>query len=459
MSPKTPSTPRKTPGPAAGEGFSAGPRSRALFEADHRYLAPGLQTIATHSGLAMESGSGSILRDVDGNEYLDFVAGVCVASVGHSHPEYVKALTDQLSRLTVGSFTSARRASFVKNLSQVTPKGLDRVQLYSSGAEAVEAALRLAKSRTKKFEVLGFWGGFHGKTGGVLGLLGDSFKHSLGPLMPGLHLSPYPDAYRCPLGAREEHDCAAHCLEFLRTTIRRSTAGMISAILVEPVQGTAGNIIPPRGFLQGLKDIARENGALLIADEMITGFGRTGRMFGCDHEGVIPDVMTVGKGMGGGFPVSGIITTTELAQSKPFGNPSGSSSSYGGNPLASAACDAALRIVREDCLVANSRKIGEALLKRLSSLAERFRWVGHVSGRGLMIRIELVADKASREPLPKDICREMFDESLKSGLLTMGYNPSVRINPPLCLTLAEAMRGADILERSLAKVAKRHGAS
>lgn len=449
--------PPKTAEAAADTRFKAGPKSKALFDQDHAYLAPGLQTIAINSGLAMESGKGTVLRDVDGNEYLDFVAGVCVASVGHSHPDYVQALTEQVSKITVGSFTSARRASFVKNLAGVTPKGLDRVQLYSSGAEAVEAALRLAKSATKKFEVIGFWGGFHGKTGGVLGLLGDSFKHGLGPQMPGLHLSPYPDAYRCPLGTNGEHDCVGHCLDFLRQAIRRSTTDSIAAFIVEPIQGTAGNIIPPEGFLRGLKEIASEHGSLLIADEMITGFGRTGTMFGCEHEGVIPDILTVGKGMGGGFPVSGLITTTTLSNSKPWGNPSGSSSSYGGNPLASAACDAALKIVQKDGLVANSRTVGDTLLKRVSEFSERLPWVGYVSGKGLMIRVELVEDRKTRTPLSKAICREIFDEALKRGLLSMSYNPSVRINPPLCLTEDDALSGADILEESIAAVAKRHG--
>jgi len=440
----------------ATQPYAAGPKSRALFAEEQRYIAPGLQSIALFSELAMESGRGRMLRDVDGNEYLDFVAGIGVASLGYAHPDWVRVMSEQLAKITVGSFTTARRLSFVKTLATVTPKGLDRIQLYSSGAEAVEAAVRLAKSRTKKYEVMGFWGGFHGKTGGVLGVLGDGFKHALGPLMPGLYLAPYPNPSRCPLGTRGEHDCAAHCLGFLREMIRRTTAGSLAAIIVEPIQGTAGNVIPPAGFLKGLKEIAGECGSLTISDEMITGFGRTGTWFGCDHDGVVPDIMTVGKGMAGGFPVSGVIASTEVASSKPWANPSGSSSSYGGNPLASAAADATLSIIIKEKLVDNSRKVGAALLKRLTELKGRSPLIGEVRGRGLLIGVDLVNPRTGKA-LEAPLCRELFGENLKRGLLTMSYNPALRINPPLNITQEEALRGADILEDALGELAKRHG--
>ena len=202
----TPAAPRTT-------GFVAGDLSRSMFREEQKFIAPGLQSIALFSELALESGKGRVLRDVDGSEYLDFVAGIGVASLGYGHPGYVKTLSDQVAKLGVGSFTTAHRLNFVKTLATVTPKGLDRIQLYSSGSEAVEAALRLAKSRTRKYEVISFWGGFHGKTNGVLGLIGDSFKFGLGPMAPGLYMSPYPDPARCPFGASGDHDCAAHCLD------------------------------------------------------------------------------------------------------------------------------------------------------------------------------------------------------------------------------------------------------
>jgi 4-aminobutyrate aminotransferase-like enzyme len=430
----------------------AGPKSRALFEEEQGYMTPGLQQIALFSQIALESGKGALFYDADGKEYVDFVAGVCVASIGHGHPDYAKALADQASRISVGSFTTKNRVDFCRELMKVTPKGLDRIQLYSSGAEAVEAAFRLAISHTGHREFISFWGGFHGKTAGVVGLLGDSFKHGLGPMMPGRYVAPYPNPYRCPFGAEEEHDCSSHCLDFLRQMIRRATTNDLAAVIVEPIQGTAGNILPPEGFLTGLKELAREHGGLLIADEMITGFGRTGKWFGVEHENINPDIMTVGKGIAGGFPVSGLIAPAEIAKAKPFANPSGSSSSYGGNPLAAAACNAAFNIIKRENLVDNSRVIGAHMLARLREMKERFPFIGDVRGRGMLIGVEFVEDRKTKELLSKEKCRFIFDEALKRGLVTMAYSPVLRINPPLVMTKEEADRGLDILQATFEAV-------
>ncbi|RMD85900.1 MAG: aminotransferase class III-fold pyridoxal phosphate-dependent enzyme, partial [Candidatus Dadabacteria bacterium] len=303
----------------------AGPRSRALFEAEQRIIAPGIQRLATLAGIAMARGEGAVLEDVDGSKYIDFMAGVAVASIGHSHPAWVRAVTEQAQRLAVGSFTSEARLRLLELLASVLPEGLRRVQLYSGGAEAVEAALRLARSATGKFEVVGFWGGFHGKTGGVLPLIGDPFKRGWGPLGGGVHLVPYADCYRCPLHASYP-SCGLGCLDIARQQVHAATAGAIAAVLVEPMQGTAGNVVPPPEWMAGVRELAAEFDALLIADEMITGFGRTGRLFGFEHSGVVPDVMTIGKGFGGGFPISGVVAGEDTASALPWAKPSASSS-------------------------------------------------------------------------------------------------------------------------------------
>src|SRR5262247_4570951 len=344
-----------------------GPRSQEIVARERRYAAAGMQGFALYSGLAMARGQGSTLIDEDGNEYIDFIAGITIGSVGHCHPHYVEALKRQVETLTFGSFTTETRARFLELLATLTPEGLTRIQMFSGGAEAVEAALRLAKAATGKHEVLGFWGGFHGKTGGVLGLLGSDFKHHLGPFMPGQYLSPYGDCYRCPLRLRYP-ECGIACAEYVRDVIRNQTAGEIAAIIVEPIQGTAGNVVPPDGFLRAVQSIAREHDALLIVDEMLSGFGRTGAMWGARHDGVIPDIMTVGKGMGGGFPLSGVISTDVLTGRKPWSNPSASSSSYGGNPLGSAAGLAALQIIVKENLVENADHVGRAMLAQLLAM-------------------------------------------------------------------------------------------
>lgn len=430
-----------------------GSKSVALVNAEKDVVAPGLQRIAQLSQLALIEGKGCRLYDADGNEYLDFFAGVAVASLGHSHPRFVEALTRQLGRLVVGSFTTEPRLQLLKRIAELAPGALRRTQLYSGGAEAVEAAIRLAKSYTKKFEVVGFWGGFHGKTGGVMGLIGDEWKQKWGPLQPGTHLVPYADCYRCPF-KMQYPDCGMFCLDFARRAIKTQTAGMIAAVLVEPMQGTAGNIVPPPEFLPGVRDIARENDALLIADEMITGFGRTGRMFGVEHTGVEPDVMTVGKGLGCGFPVSGLISTDEISVSLPFAKASSSSSSYGANPLAATAALTTIETIVDEKLVANSEKIGRFLLNGLLGLQEKYEFIGDVRGAGLMIGMDLVKDRRTREPLSTPVSEKIFLAALRRGLLMMGYFPRVRINPPLILTESEARDGLTILDEVFSEVAR-----
>jgi 4-aminobutyrate aminotransferase-like enzyme len=320
----------------------------------------------------------------------------------------------------------------------------------------VEAALRLAKSATHKHEVLGFWGGFHGKTGGVLGLLGSDFKHGLGPFLPGQYLSPYADCYRCPLKLSYPA-CGIACAEYLRDVIRHQTSGEISAIIVEPIQGTAGNVIPPPGFLPAVQTIARDHGALLIVDEMLTGFGRTGAMWAAEHDGVVPDIMTVGKGMGGGFPLSGVVSTEALTGHKPWSNPSASSSSYGGNPLAAAAGLATLEILVKEDLVKNSERVGKVMLSRLEELKEKYRCVGDVRGKGLMLGIDLVRDRRTKEPLGKDVTRALYQECLRRGLVAMTYAPSIRINPPLIIREDVALAGLAMLDEALGAVVREHG--
>ncbi|MEJ2120852.1 MAG: aminotransferase class III-fold pyridoxal phosphate-dependent enzyme [Alphaproteobacteria bacterium] len=313
-----------------------GPRSLEMFEREQKYMAPGLQSIALYSHLAMEYGRGCTLTDLDGNEYLDFIAGVAVGSLGHSHPHYLKRIKEQLEKLTFGSFTTPVRAKFLEILSGMLPGDISRVQLFSGGAEAVESAFRLAKSATGKWEFIGFWGGYHGKTAGVVGLLGGSFRYHQGPFPPGTHLSPYASCYRCPWNL-EPGRCGLACAEHLRNVIKHETQNEVAAIILEPIQGTAGNVVPPDDFIHAVWEIAKETDALVIADEILAGFGRSGTLWACDQFDVVPDIMTIGKGMGGGFPLSGVAASTAIASSKPWADASGSSSSYGGNPLASAA--------------------------------------------------------------------------------------------------------------------------
>jgi 4-aminobutyrate aminotransferase-like enzyme len=433
-----------------------GPKSKAIFDYEAEAMAPGLQSIALYSQIAVDHAKGCVITDVDGNEYLDFIAGIAIGSLGHCHPHYVQRLKEQLDRITFGSFTTEIRAHFLNLVSAQLPEGITHIQLFSGGAEAVEAAFRLAKSVSKKFEFVGFWGGYHGKTAGVLGLLGGGYRNHQGPFPPGMHLSPYANCYRCPFNL-EYPSCGIACAEHLRNVITNDTQGEVAAIIIEPMQGTAGNVIPPDEFIHAVRDIADECGALLIADEILTGFGRTGTMWASDQFGLTPDIMTIGKGIGGGFPLSAVASSFERMSAKPFGEPSGSSSSYGGNPLAAAAGLASVEAILDEKLVENSARVGAKMLEALKGLQDKYRFIGDVRGRGLMIGIDMVADRKTKAPLDRTITRALFHEALERGLVTMSYSNVIRINPPLVITEDEAMRGIDILDQSFAAIAHQFG--
>jgi 4-aminobutyrate aminotransferase / (S)-3-amino-2-methylpropionate transaminase / 5-aminovalerate transaminase len=433
-----------------------GPKSKAIFDREAEAMAPGLQSIALYSQIVVDRASGCTIVDVDGNEYLDFVAGVAIGSVGHCHPHYIKRLSEQLGRFTFGSFATETRARFLELVSDLLPEGITHLQLFSGGAEAVEAAFRLAKSVTKKFEFVGFWGGYHGKTAGVIGLLGGSYRNHQGPFPPGMHLSPYASCYRCPWNLKYP-SCGLACAEHLRNVMKNDTQGEVAAIILEPMQGTAGNVIPPDDFVQAVREIADEFGVLLIADEILTGFGRTGTMWACQQFDLEPDIMTIGKGIGGGFPLSAVASSFERMSAPPFGEPSGSSSSYGGNPLAAAAGLGALELIIHERLVENSARVGAVMLAALKELQEKYRFIGDVRGRGLMIGVELVADRKTKAHLDKTITRALFHEALERGLITMSYSHIIRINPPLVISEDEAMRGVDILDQSFAAIARKFG--
>jgi 4-aminobutyrate aminotransferase / (S)-3-amino-2-methylpropionate transaminase / 5-aminovalerate transaminase len=433
-----------------------GPKSKAIFDREAEAMAPGLQSIALYSQIVVDHAKGCTIVDVDGNEYLDLIAGIAIGSVGHHHPHYVKRLNEQLGRISFGSFATETRARFLNLVGGLLPEGITHMHLFSGGAEAVEAAFRLAKSVTKKFEFVGFWGGYHGKTAGTIGLLGGSYRNHQGPFPPGMHLSPYANCYRCPWKLKYP-SCGLACAEHLLNVMKNDTQGEVAAIILEPMQGTAGNVIPPEDFVKAVRNIADEFDALLIADEILTGFGRTGTMWASEQFELKPDIMTIGKGMGGGFPLSAVASSFKRMSAKPFGEPSGSSSSYGGNPLAAAAGLGAVEIILEEKLVENSARVGALMLDGLKELQEKYRFIGDVRGRGLMIGVEMVADRTTKEPLDKTITRALFHEALERGLITMSYSQVIRINPPLVISEDEAMCGLDILDESFAAIARKFG--
>jgi 4-aminobutyrate aminotransferase-like enzyme len=421
-------------------------QTEALFDEEQQFIAPGVQTIALISKLAIARGRGATLTDLDGRTYLDLNAGVSVASLGHAHPKYVAALTKQLEAVSVGSFTSAPRTELVRLIAELAPGELSRTQFFSGGAEAVEAGIRLARSYTKRTDVVGFTGGFHGKTAGVLPISDVDWKTLVGPLPAGHHLAPYADPTRFD-GSPDE--CRESAIKNLRRVIEDEIAGQPAVIVIEPIQGTAGNIVPPPGFLREVRDVAHEYGALLLADEMITGFGRTGKLFGCDHDEVVPDIMTLGKGMASGFPVSALVSTDEIMAAKPFSLPSASSSSYGGNPLAAAAALVTIQTILADKLIDNSAHVGGLLRDGFAALGKKYRSIANVRGKGLLVGFDLVTDQETKTLLPKERCIEFFKACLAKGLIMMSYTPRVRVHPPLILTAEQANSALEIIDAVL----------
>ena len=429
-----------------------GPKSKEYRAREDRYLAPGLQGFALMAGITVEKAEGSTVTDVDGNTLIDIIGGIGVNGLGHSHPTWVKAIQDQVAQASVGSFTSKPRVELFERIAKNPPApGVNRMQLYSGGAEAVESALRLAKCHTGKYEFVSFWGGFHGKTMGALALMGSDFKDGIGPMVSGNHIVPYANCYRCPLKL-EPTNCGMACVELASKQARMSCAGRVAAVIVEPMQGTAGNVIPPDDFLPAVKEMAKKLGALLIVDEMITGFGRTGKMWGSHHSGVEADIVTLGKQFGGGFPVAALLSKDEIVSAKPWGNPSGSSSSYGGNPLAAAAVNASLKIIEDEQLVENSRVVGAYFLNRLKGLEEKYSFIGQARGRGLFLALELVKDKKTKEPFSKAACQKVFMECLKRGLLTMAYAPSFRIQPAMTIDEKTVDHAVGVLDEVFGEV-------
>ena len=286
---------------------------------------------------------------------------------------------------------------------------------------------------------------------GTMALMGSTAKQGLGPFPPGNLSAPYPDCYRCPFNLKQD-SCAMACVDFTRKSLKAQSAGALAAIVVEPMQGTAGNILPPKGWLKAIAEIAKENDALLICDEMITGFGRTGTLFASPAMEVEADIMTLGKGVAAGFPLSILACREELSTARPFGSPSGSSSSYGGNPLASAAALATLQVILDEGLHENSARQGEKFLARLKAMKEKYTIIGEVRGMGLMLAMELVENRETKKPLTAEKAMKLFKSGVEKGFLAMSYAPAVRFQPALSITDEELAKGLDLLEQCVAEL-------
>ena len=432
-----------------------GPNAKRVLAGDDQYLSP---SYTRSYPLVAEKGRGIVITDVDGNEFFDFSAGIAVTSTGHCHPEVVAAIQKQAAQLIHMSGTDFYYESMVtlsEQLSKIAPMpGPHRVYFGNSGTEAVEAALKLARYHTKRSNIIAFFGAFHGRTMGAVSLTASKpqQKRRFAPLVPGVTHVAYPDVYRgTPEGMDPEKfalSCATYIEEKLFKTILPPEE--VAAIFVEPVQGEGGYVVAPTIFMKELRRICDKHGILLVADEVQSGMARTGKWFAIEHTGVHPDIVCMAKGIASGMPLGVMMSRAEVMDWVPGSH----ASTFGGNPVCIAAALATLDVIEKENLLRNSTEVGNHMLRRMADWPKKHKLVGDVRGRGLMVGVELVKDKQTKEYAAEE--RERVVElAFERGVLFLGCGPStVRISPSLVVTKDEADVAVDVLEESLSIVEK-----
>ena len=422
-----------------------GPNARALIERDREVVSP---SYVRDYPFVMGHGRGAEVWDVDGNRFVDFAAGIAVCSTGHCHPAVVSAIQEAATRfLHISSdYWHEGQVKLAEVIRDLDPVSGPAVTFFAnSGAEAVEAALKLARYATGRSRIIGFLGGFHGRTMGALAVTASKYTQQSRyfPAMPGVTHVPYPNPYR-PLFAGDDQGRAV--IAYIEQLMERNVpADEVAAILVEPIQGEGGYVVPPDGFLAGLRKLCDRHGILLIFDEVQAGIGRTGKMFAWQHTLVRPDVLTVAKGLGSGLPIGLAIAPKHIMQKWTAGS---HANTFGGNPLCCAAALATLDLVKTS-YADNAARMGERILERLAGLAQRFEFIGDVRGRGLMIGVEFVTDRATKSPA-KALATKIVHRAYHNGLLLLECGASgIRLIPPLMIDAKLVDEGLDMLERSM----------
>jgi len=430
-----------------------GQEAQKILALDNQFISP---SYTRDYPMVAKRGQGVSVEDVDGNVFLDFAAGIAVVSTGHCHPEVVRAIQRQaetLIHMSGTDFYYPLLAQLAEKIAEITPgKFPKRAVFGNSGTEAIEAAIKIARYHTGRHRLIAFLGCFHGRTLGSLSLTASKAvqRRGFGPLLSGVVHVPYPNPYRCPAGHHApEGVCDCDCTEFIENQLFRTAvpANEVAAIVVEPIQGEGGYIVPPAGFLGKLRQIADRYGILLIFDEVQCGMGRTGKMWACDHCGVVPDILVTAKGIASGLPLGVAVARAELMD----WGPGAHASTFGGNPVA---CAAALETIRllEEKYVANAARMGEYILGRLADWPHKHPLVGHVRGRGLMIGIELVKNQETRQPNPEARLK-VIEKAFHKGLLVLGCGEStVRLMPPLIIKREHADIALELLESCLSEV-------
>jgi len=431
-----------------------GPKARELVKKDEQLISP---SYGRFYPLVVESGKGCIIKDVDGNEFIDFNSGLVCMNVGHNHPKVVSAIKNQCDRFLHYSNTDFYYREVIElaeKLAQITPGSPDKkVYFGNSGAEAVEGAIKIAKWHTRRQLFIGFISAFHGRTIGALSFTASkpTQKRYFFPLMPGVTHVPYPYCYRCPFKLNYP-SCHYWCVDFIDEYVLQKYVPPedTAAILVEPIQGEGGYVVPPPEYFQRLKKITDKYGMLFIVDEVQAGVGRTGKWWAIEHWGVEPDIVCSAKGLASGMPLGATIAKSKVMDWVPGSH----ASTFGGNPLSCVAASAVIDAIQEEKLLDNATKQGAYIMKRFGELEDKSEIIGDVRGKGLMIGVEIVENKESKKPAPQK-ASEIMMRSWKRGVnvITCGAS-TIRIAPPLVITRELVDSALNILETSIKEVEK-----
>jgi 4-aminobutyrate aminotransferase len=428
-----------------------GPNAKQVVREDDKYISP---SYTRSYPMVAKRGRGLRVEDVDGNEFLDFSAGIAVTSTGHCHPRVVEAIQKQAAELIHMSGTDFYYEGMVtlaERLTKIAPMpGPHKIYYGNSGTEAVECALKLARYHTKRQNVIAFFGAFHGRTMGSLSLTASKpqQKRRFAPLVPGVTHVRYPDVYRgCEGGAQDAEAFALGCARFIEDKLFKTTLPPeeVAAIFVEPIQGEGGYVIAPSIFMQELRRICDRHGILLVVDEVQSGVGRTGKWWAVEHTGVQPDIVCSAKGIASGMPLGVVISKDSVMDWVPGSH----ASTFGGNPVCIAAALATLEVIEEEGLLRNSNEVGSHMLSRMRDWTSKHKHVGDVRGRGLMIGVEVIKDKKTKEYAP-EMRDRIVELAFERGILFLGCGPStLRIAPPLIVTKEEADVAMDVLEECI----------
>ena len=427
-----------------------GPKSQAIEARAGEYMQ-GYSSQVRLFQVAFESGKGVTLTDVDGNTYIDFSSGIYIVNFGHCHPKVTEALVKYARRLqNCHDFNTEIKTRLLEALVEITPGDLNNVQLWCEGSKCVEAGLNVARAATGRYEFISFYNDMHGKTLGAQSLT--TMTRISGPRAAGSFRVPFGRCYRCSHKLTHP-ECGLHCVDFIREAVTELATDCVAAIVVEPIQGWGGTIVPPDEWLPKVRALCDELGILLFVDEVLTCMGRTGRIFCVDHYGVVPDIMTLGKGFGNGFPITATVYSDRI---KDRMEGISSASSYGGNPMACAAALASIELVQEEGLLDHAAELGRFILERLKRIQKAHPLVGDVRGKGCLLGMELVKDRETREAFP-DAAWMVYRRAFEKGVAWIPAKQNLRLSPPLIMSKDVAAKGLDIIEEAIAETERELG--